>query len=232
MRADEMIGRYLKKLFFRDYGPFATEFATSLGYKTWKETQENTYAIFYTQADAFWFATELPDGQWAVWKEEGNMPHPFTVFSTWNEAIKHLWDLFDESALPEGHWIKEAPKKKLRDLVDKETQIQILLYGKVLVFACETLGVKDMRIRNYSEVFTVSNEEVYEYISIHGLPQNKSTRKDSQGEGFHYYMEESKWCTFFRERGQIFDEKNFVDEELGKRYIVKTLLQLSGTGLY
>ena len=57
-----MIGKFFKKLFFRDYGPFAT----LLGYKTWKEVQENTYAIFYTETDDFWFATELTDGKWAV----------------------------------------------------------------------------------------------------------------------------------------------------------------------
>lgn len=232
MGTDDMIGKYLKKLFFRDYGPFATDFATSLGYKTWKETQENTYAIFYTETDAFWFVTELTDGQLAVWKEEGHMPHPFTVFYTWNEAINHLRDLFDKSALPKGYWIKEAPKKELRDLVDKGTQIQILLYGNALAFACETLGVKDMKTRKYSEVFTVSNEEVYEYISIHGLPKSESTRKEALVEGFHYYKEEGKWHTFFTERGRTFHKKNFDDEELGKRYIVTTLLQLSGTGLY
>jgi len=40
-------------------------------------------------------------------------------------------------------------------LVDKETQIKILLYGNPLDFACETLGVKNMRYHNYSKVFTV-----------------------------------------------------------------------------
>lgn len=117
-------------------------------------------------------------------------------------------------------------------MVDKETQVQILLYGNALVFASETLGVKDMRTRKYSEVFTVSYEEVYEYISIHGLPQSESTSKDTLVEGFHYFKEEGKWYTFFKERGRISYEKNFDDEELGKRYIVTTLLQLKGTGLY
>ncbi|MGO1059940.1 hypothetical protein ACTL32_12470 [Planococcus sp. FY231025] len=227
-----MIGKLFKKFFSRDYGLLATDFATLLGYKTWKEAQGNTYAIFFTQADDCWFATELPDGQWAVWIEEGEMPYPFTVFSTWHEANGHLRGLFDETALPESHWIMEASKKKLRNLVDKETQIQILLQGNALQFACETLGVKDMRIREYSEVFTVSMDEVYAYALKHGLPQSGSTREDMLIEGFHYYKKDGKWHTFFRERGQTFDEKNFDDEELGKRYIIKTLVQLSGTGLY
>lgn len=117
-------------------------------------------------------------------------------------------------------------------MVDKETQIKVLLYGNALAFACETLGVKDMRIRKYAEVFTVSTEEVYEYTSIHGIPHSESTSRNSLAEGFHYYEEEGKWYTFFRERGHIYDEKNFDDYELGKKYIVTTLLKLSGTALY
>lgn len=227
-----MIGKIFNKLFSRDYGLPSTEFASLLGYKTWKEAQGNTYAIFFTQADDCWFATELPDGQWAVWLEEGEMPHPYTVFFTWPEAIGHLRGLFDKTALPESHWINEVPKKKVEDLVNKETQIKILLYGNALQFACETLGVKDMRTRKYSEVFTVSMEEVYDYALNHGLPQSDSIRDDLLLEGFHYYEKDGKWCTFFRERGRILDEKNFDDKELGKKYIIKTLMQLSGTGLY
>lgn len=117
-------------------------------------------------------------------------------------------------------------------LVDKETQIKILLYGNPLNFACETLGVKDMRYRKYSEVFTVSKEEVYEYTSIHGIPQSDSTSRYALVEGFHYFEEAGKWYTFFRERDYIHHEKNFDNDELGKKYIVTTLLQLSGTGLY
>lgn len=227
-----MIQKLFKKLFSRDYGLSLTEFASLLGYKTWKEAQGNTYAIFFTQADDCWFATKLPDNQWAVWIEEGEMPYPFKVFATRNEAIEHLRVLFMKSALPERNWIEEAPKKKGKALVDKETQIQILLFGNALQFACETLGVKDMRIRKYSEVFTVSMDEVYAYALKHGLPQSGSARDDMLIEGFYYYKKDGKWHTFFRERGQILDEKNFDDEELGKKYIIKTLAQLSGTGIY
>jgi len=117
-------------------------------------------------------------------------------------------------------------------LVDKETQIKILLSGKALGFACETLGVENMRYHSYSKVFTVSEEEVYEYTEINGIPHSDSTSKHSLAEGFHYFEEEGKWYTFFRERDFIHDEKNFSDHELGKKYIVRTLLQLAGTGLY
>lgn len=121
--------------------------------------------------------------------------------------------------------------KGLIVLVDKETQIKILLYGNALDFACKTLGVKNMRYHKYSNVFTVSEAEVYDYTLIHGIPQSDATRS-SMAEGFHYFKEEDKWTTFFSERGSIFHEKNFKDDELGKKYIVHTLLQLAGTGLY
>ncbi|MEK5068639.1 hypothetical protein [Sporosarcina sp. FSL K6-1508] len=117
-------------------------------------------------------------------------------------------------------------------MVDKVTQIKVLLYGNALDFACETLGVKDMRYHKYSKVFTVSEEEVYEYTSINGIPQSEATGRNSMAEGFHFFEEEGKWYTFFRERGYIYHEKNFDDYEIGKKYIVHTLLQLAGTGLY
>jgi len=117
-------------------------------------------------------------------------------------------------------------------LVDKETQIEVLLYGNALNFACETLGVENMRHHKYSKVFTVSKEEVYDYISINGMPQSDATSRYSKVEGFHYFEEEGKWFTFFRERGIFYDKKTFDDYELGKKYIVLTLLQLAGTGLY
>lgn len=123
-------------------------------------------------------------------------------------------------------------KENLQSLVDIETQINVLLYGSALQFACETLGVNNMIDSKYADVFTVSFEEVYQYTVVHGIPQRESSRLDSRIEGFHYGQEDGNWTTFFTERGSIHTPKSFDDDELGKRYIVKTLLQLSGTGLY
>lgn len=117
-------------------------------------------------------------------------------------------------------------------MVDKEIQIRVLLYGDPLCFACETLGVNNMLHHKYSEVFTVSKEEVFAYTASHDIPQSDSSSKHSLAEGFHYYKEEGKWYTFFRERNIVYNEKVFEDDELGRKYIVHTLLQLAGTGLY
>jgi hypothetical protein len=86
----------------------------------------------------------------------------------------------------------------LRTLLDKETQIKVLLYGNPLKFACETLGVNDMTHHGYSETFTVSKEEVYEHATSHGIPQSGAMNRDP---GFHYYEEEGRWHTFFIEPG-------------------------------
>ena len=223
--------RVFRTLFLKKFDQFAKE----LGYLDWKGVSGNTFNIYHLEGEkeAWYYATQLSDTKWAIWKDDvGEPPYPFTVFSTWGEAIRYLRLLFEESRLPENHWSHEGWEEELRFLIDKETQIKILLYGSALDFACETLGVKDMRNHKYSRVFTVSKEEVYEYTSIHGVPQSDSTSRYSLVEGFHYFEEEGKWYTFFLERGHIYDEKNFDDYELGKKYIVTTLLQLSGTGLY
>ena len=100
----KMIKKYFQKLFVRDYDPFAIK----LGYPKWKEAKENTFVIFYSERDALWFATELPDNKWAVWNDEGQMPHPFTVFSTWVEAIGYLREVFEKEGLPEQNWKPEG----------------------------------------------------------------------------------------------------------------------------
>jgi len=117
-------------------------------------------------------------------------------------------------------------------LVEKETQIKILLCGNPLKFASNKLGVKDMQNHNYSEIFTVSKKEIYEYVSINGIPQDYSTSRNSMTEGFHFFEEDGKWYTCFRERGNIYNDEVFNDYELGQKYIVNTLLKLSGTGLF
>jgi len=117
-------------------------------------------------------------------------------------------------------------------MVDKQKQIEVLLYGNPYQFACETLGVDNMEHSKYSEVFTVSKEEVLAYTAVHGLPLSKMKGKEDRVEGFYAYKENGKWITFFRERGQIYSKKNFEDDRLAHHYIVETWLKLGGTGLY
>ena len=122
----------------------------------------------------------------------------------------------------------------MMNLSDKEKQIKVLLggRGRAYDYACQTLGVDNMMHHSYADVFTVSEADVYDYILKNGLPESEDTSKESLKEGFHYYKEDGRWHTFFRERNYIFDEKSFEDDNDAKKYIAGRLIRLSGTGLY
>ncbi|OIN66373.1 hypothetical protein BLD48_11280 [Exiguobacterium sp. KRL4] len=117
-------------------------------------------------------------------------------------------------------------------MIDHKKQIEVLLYRNPLQFACETLGVPNMRNHSYADVFTVSRAEVLAYTAVNGIPEQSSTESNRLLDGFHYYEERGTWYTFFRERGMTFDQKNFSDETIAKEYIVSMLLKLTMTGLY
>lgn len=57
-----------------------------------------------------------------------------------------------------------------------------------------------MRSSRYADVFTVSEEEVVEYVLKNGIPENEQTNPNLLQKGFHFYKEDSKWHTFFYER--------------------------------
>ncbi|CAD2073492.1 hypothetical protein [Jeotgalicoccus coquinae] len=122
----------------------------------------------------------------------------------------------------------------MMNLSDKEKQIKVLLggRGRAYDYACQTLGVDNMMHHSYADVFTVSEADVYDYILKNGLPESEDTSKESLKEGFHYYKEDGRWHTFFRERNYIFDEKSFEDDTEARKYIAGRLIRLSGTGLY
>jgi hypothetical protein len=69
---------------------------------------ENTYHIFTIPPDAEWFATELPNKNWAVWNDEGEPPFPFTEFSKWEDAIRYLRNIFEKNGYPEENWDPEG----------------------------------------------------------------------------------------------------------------------------
>lgn len=120
------------------------------------------------------------------------------------------------------------------NLSDKEKQIKVLLggRGRAYDYACQTLSVDNMMHHSYADVFTVSEADVYDYVLKNGLPESEDTSKESLKEGFHYYKEDGRWHTFFRERNYIFDERSFDNDNDAKKYIAGRLIRLSGTGLY
>lgn len=97
--------KVLHNLFFKKYNQFAGE----LGYPNWNIAFENTFGIYQMERDTWYSATQLPDKKWAVWNDdEAEPPYAFEVFLTWDEAIRKLRNLFEESGLPDEHWRPEG----------------------------------------------------------------------------------------------------------------------------
>ena len=111
-----------KKLFFKKYD----EFAMKMGFPDWRTANENTFFVFHIPEDAQWNATHLPNKSWAVWNDIGQPPYSFKVFETWEETIRYLRDLFDDSGLPEHHWYPEGfdiEENVFKSLPNKEKKL-------------------------------------------------------------------------------------------------------------
>lgn len=117
-------------------------------------------------------------------------------------------------------------------MIDKTTQIKVLLGGKAYDLACQTLGVDNMRDSKYSDVFTVTERQVHEYVFINGFPNGETPKEERGTEGFHFYEERGTWHTWYKERNIVSDKKTFEDSREAKRYIATMLLRMAGTGLY
>ncbi|MDA2258321.1 hypothetical protein ACTFRD_22005 [Bacillus cereus group sp. MYBK249-1] len=96
--------KIIKKLFFSDL----EKFSQSLGYSTWNELMDNSFHIFIIPPDAEWFATQLPNKNWAVWNDEGQPPFEYKEFVKWAEAIRYLRDIFEKNGYPEENWEPEG----------------------------------------------------------------------------------------------------------------------------
>src|SRR3954454_17976040 len=100
----DRISKFIKTFFGRNYEYFAKQ----LGFTFWDEVIENTFEIFRIPPDASYFATQLLDGTWIVWNDEGYPPYSFLQFNTWYEAIKHLREVFDANGYLEEYWDPEG----------------------------------------------------------------------------------------------------------------------------
>ncbi|ALC91636.1 hypothetical protein AM500_18975 [Bacillus sp. FJAT-18017] len=98
------IKKFFRGLIFNKYDEFASE----MGFQDWKTAYDNTFFIFRIPEDAQWNATELPNRSWAVWNDEGQPPYPFQVFTTWEEAIIFLRNLFEQENYEDHYWEPEG----------------------------------------------------------------------------------------------------------------------------
>ncbi|HDX9577535.1 TPA: hypothetical protein ROX88_001028 [Bacillus pseudomycoides] len=100
----QFIKKFIQKYLSRDMDAFSRV----LGYNAWNEAEQNTFHIFFSPSDLEWSVTKLKDNTWAVWNDEGHPPFSFQVCSTWNEAIRYLRSIFEESNIPEEYWDPEG----------------------------------------------------------------------------------------------------------------------------
>lgn len=99
-----LVKKIFRSLFLKQYD----KFAKTLGYEDWKSAEPNTFFIHHLEGDIGWYAAELPSRNWAVWKDEGQLPYPYKMFQKWEEAIHYLWKRFEESELPTSYWMPEG----------------------------------------------------------------------------------------------------------------------------
>ena len=82
---------------------------------------DNSFHIFIIPPDAEWFATQLPNKNWAVWNDEGQPPFEYKEFVKWAEAIRYLRDIFEKNGYPEENWNQKVLNKMttviLKDLI-------------------------------------------------------------------------------------------------------------------
>ena len=118
-------------------------------------------------------------------------------------------------------------------MTEKEEQIRVLLAGNPLEYACKKLDVEDMREHRYSEVFTVTRQEVQEYVREHGLPVDISfSSLASPQDGLFFYESGGEWLVYFGERGKRFDSRTFDSYNEALPCVVDWLLKLSGAGMF
>ncbi|MCM3599059.1 hypothetical protein M4D55_25315 [Metabacillus idriensis] len=99
-----ILSKLFQKIFLNDLD----RYSQSLGFSTWKELRDHSFHIFTIPPDAEWFITELPNKKWAAWNDEGQPPFEYVEFATWEEAIKYVREVFEESGITEENWEPEV----------------------------------------------------------------------------------------------------------------------------
>ena len=118
-------------------------------------------------------------------------------------------------------------------MATKEEQIEALLNCKALELACRELNVSHMARSSYTDVFTVTRQEIDEYIRINGIPKNRyCTRSDSHPcEGIHLVGKKDSWHLYWLERGIVSGEEIFSDYQEAQKRLLDWILGMAGTGI-
>jgi hypothetical protein len=111
-------------------------------------------------------------------------------------------------------------------------QIQALLSGHAFQFTKAVTGKSKLTGEEYKSVFTVSRQQVLDYVRTHGLPPGAWSSRPGSADGLHMIERDGKYSVYFQERGIAFDETSHKTRADAEIALAKWLLALSGTGLY
>ncbi|HVF10624.1 MAG TPA: hypothetical protein VNA16_07470 [Abditibacteriaceae bacterium] len=113
----------------------------------------------------------------------------------------------------------------------KEEQIHALLTGKAYELAIKTLNVHDMSEHQYEEVFTVTREDIDDYVRLHGVPMDRVITEADGGEGIHFIRQNGMWLVYWWERGEKWAETKHRTEKGAIQGLVNFLLDRTATGI-
>ncbi len=100
--------------------------------------------------------------------------------------------------------------------------------GDTHALVSRELGVGSVERSLYSKVFTVTRNEVAEYVHEHGLPEGSVNSSPSLQDGNYLVQEGSRWCTYYQERGCRFNEMWHLSEGEATASALELLLYSSG----
>ena len=88
-----------------------------------------------------------------------------------------------------------------------------------------------MESRSYAEVFTVSRDQVVEYVLEHGLPPEVNVHHEASPEdGVYLIRHLLSWEVYHQERGGKYLEQTLRSRKGALTALVDSLLYMSGTG--
>ena len=115
----------------------------------------------------------------------------------------------------------------------KAEQVEALIHGTAYNLTMQYAGRDQSGRHQYSKVFTVTREEIEDYVKDHyrldNLPFTHSS--PSQIEGIFIIPISGGYRVYHQERGMHFDEKLVKSEDAAWCFYFDYALRLTGTGL-
>jgi hypothetical protein len=116
--------------------------------------------------------------------------------------------------------------------IPNDEQIRALLQGKALDLVRRLNAGRASTGNEYAQVFTVTREEVIEFVKQQGFPKGSYYDRPTVNEGPYLTEEEGLYVVYYKERGVRCGESKHNSKSEALPVMVDLLLGLSGTGLY